>query len=126
MERELDLLRQILLLCEREGHPDKILDWTELHESGYSDALIHYHLLLLEDVNYVVLNVTETTQSDYYDVVRMTSQGHDYLDSIRDPAIWSKTKKSLAVAGESATLAMVQAVAIALLKGSLAKSGINI
>ena len=30
---------------------------------------------------------------------RLSWQGHDFLDSIRDPEVWNKTKKGAAAAG---------------------------
>ena len=63
---------------------------------------------------------------DQYSVERMTSSGHDYLDSVRDPKIWQDIKNGLAKAGGSASLAIVQATAVAVLKLSLAKAGITL
>ena len=49
-------------------------------------------------------------------VFRMTNQGHDYLDAIRDNGIWTKTKAAVAETGGSATLEIVKALALGFLK----------
>jgi hypothetical protein len=37
--------------------------------------------------------------SGHYAIKRLTWEGHDFLDSIRDPKIWEKTKKGVEGAG---------------------------
>jgi hypothetical protein len=37
--------------------------------------------------------------SGHYAIKRLTWEGHDFLNSIRDPKIWEKTKKGVEGAG---------------------------
>lgn len=58
---------------------------------------------------------------------RLTSQGHDYLDAIRDQGIWAKTKDVVAKTGGSATLEIVKALATGLLKKQISeRTGIDL
>ena len=38
------------------------------------------------------------------EVYRLTSQGHDFIESIRDEGIWNKTKAMVSETGGNATL----------------------
>jgi len=51
----------------------------------------------------------------------MTSQGHDYLDAIRNDGIWQRTKEAVAETGGSAALEIIKAVALGLVKQKLEK-----
>ena len=47
-------------------------------------------------------------------VYRLTSQGHDYIEAIRDPGIWKKTKDAAAKNGGQVTLEIIKTIAIEL------------
>lgn len=67
------------------------------------------HLKLLCDQGYICEENT--------DVYRLTSQGHDYIEAIRDPGIWKKTKDAVAKKGEQVTLEIIKIIAIGLSQG---------
>jgi DNA-binding PadR family transcriptional regulator len=68
----------------------------------------HYHFMLLEDAGLV-----RETGSGYY---RLTAQGHDFLDAIRDEGIWARTKDAVQKTGGNVTLEILKTLATALLK----------
>ena len=91
----MDLTRVLLLKIEA----DKRLDGTrwirfdtpnEIGVDGYSMEEISYHLTMLIDGGFVkgregtVANPT---------INKLTWQGHELLDDIRDDTIWGKTKE---------------------------------
>ncbi|WP_085893338.1 DUF2513 domain-containing protein [Roseovarius litorisediminis] len=45
--------------------------------------------------------------------------GHDYLDAVRDPGIWSKTTTAVKETGGSAALEIVKALAVGFAKKKL-------
>ena len=67
-----------------------------------------YHLQLLCDAGLMA----QVGQAGF----RMTNQGHDYLDAIRDDGIWRKTKNIVAETGGNATLEIVKSLAVGFLK----------
>ena len=55
----------------------------------------------------------------------MTWQGHDLLDSIRDPVVWSKTKDAAKKVGGFSVQILTQ-IATAIIKDGLQKIGLTI
>ena len=55
-----------------------------------------YYVQLMYDAGYI------TEESN--EVYRLTSQGHDFIESIRDEGIWNKTKAMVSETGGNATL----------------------
>lgn len=90
MQRDMDLIRQILLRVEatndRREEPNLVFD-------NYRSHQVAYHVWLLVDAGFLKGDV-QYYQSDYVDflVHSLTWKGHEFLDSIRDENIWSKTK----------------------------------
>jgi Hypothetical protein (DUF2513) len=85
--------------------------------ADHTAAEVGYQIELLCDVGYLegkVLwdGIGETLVSVAYFVKRITMGGHDYLDSIRDPKVWNKTKSVLENVGGSAALEVVKDVAV--------------
>ena len=74
-----------------------------------------YYILLLCDERYVV--PTGNRNETY----RLTAQGHDFIEAIRDEGIWEKTKKVVSETGGNATLEMVKIIASGFLKEKLSK-----
>ncbi len=108
MKRDLELIRKILLAVE-DDQPQSIPD--------ESSERIGYHVQLLLDARYVEGKVIwSQVGEDYiphaYFVQRITMAGHDYLDSVRDPKVWNKTKSVLENVGGSAALEVVKDVAV--------------
>jgi hypothetical protein len=47
---------------------------------------------------------------------RITWQGHEFLNSVRDPKIWSETKKTLREFSDGVSLEVIKSVAVSLTK----------
>jgi hypothetical protein len=59
--------------------------------------------------------------SDTFGVERLSMDGHDFLDSIRDPDVWNKTKKGALAAG-GFTLNLLNDLAKGLIKKKIEDS----
>ena len=86
MKRDMELVRDLLLYCERV--PD--FDFHATHISGPQfDSRERYeligHLMLLESGGFLA----KEGPGRY----RMTWEGHEFLDTVRDPEVWQKTKQ---------------------------------
>ena len=94
MQRDMDLVRDLLLRLEA----DPLLDGTrwiclepsELGFGGRSAEEVGYHLTLLIEAGFIDGQVGIESLPI---LRRLTWQGHEFLDSIRDPDIWAKTKE---------------------------------
>ncbi|MGB0900197.1 DUF2513 domain-containing protein [Halocynthiibacter sp.] len=105
MKRDDDFLRD--LLFEFEEQKDWLIlvpEWLGMPED---ERRKQYHVLLLSDAGLVV-GVGNSTY-------RLTAGGHDYLDVIRNEAVWERTKVGIAQVG-GMTLGMIKDLAIAYTK----------
>ncbi len=100
MKRDPDLIRELLLGIEADPKFNGATVLDPSHLFGISDRRtdeISYHLGMLIEDGYV--NGKPTKMPGVYVVFGLTMKGHDYLDSIRDPLIWAKTKEGAEKAG---------------------------
>ncbi len=111
MRRDDDALRQILLDTER-GEDWRVLVYKTSDMSNEENKF-SYNVQLLCDAGFM-------TQSSQH-VFRMTNQGHDYLDAIRDEGIWNNTKQLVTDTGGNATLEIMKSLAIGFLKKKIEK-----
>jgi DNA-binding transcriptional ArsR family regulator len=103
VKRDMDLIRELLLKLESlgmragdivvvsRGDPDVALD-------GYSADQIDYHLSLLRERGLIECP-GDAPISGGITFRRLTWEGHDFLDAVRDPDIWRKTKRGAEAAG---------------------------
>lgn len=100
MKRDMDLVRLILLELEALGQfPNGYysIKVDELNCSDeYSYEVIAGHMQMMHGAG---LYATYRTKNHWRLFVGLTWQGHDLLDSIRDPEIWSMTKDGAEKAG---------------------------
>jgi len=99
MKRNMSLVRSLLL--QLEGHimeEGKIValytDRTDMAIEGYTSNQIGYHFGLLVDAGFIENGDTKSSSpgSNPLYFRGLTWAGHDYLDAVRDPEIWKKTK----------------------------------
>ena len=111
MKRDDDLIRKILFGLEESDDWLHILPATSLDASA-EEHQERYLLDLMGDQGFVA-GVGESS-------FRMTSQGHDFLDAIRDDNIWNKTKVGAVQVG-GMTIGMMKDLAVAYLKQEAAE-----
>ena len=99
MKRDMDLIRELLLKIEN-GQTSFILTSDTAAALSLSPAeggMTEEHLILLKQAGFI--EIMSRSLSGHYAIKRLTWEGHDFLDSIRDPKIWEKTKKGVEGAG---------------------------
>ena len=73
-------------------HLDDFFESKKL--SKYSQADIKYSLLKLSETDFLHSNPTiRDNDLVFFSTGMLTWNGHKFLDTIRDPKVWSKTKK---------------------------------
>lgn len=85
MKREMELIRQILLVGE--AWHDATIPVFDV--PGRDNQTIDAHIKMLADVGY--LKAVTSDRGGHYGW-RITWNGHEFLDEVRDPVIWQKTK----------------------------------
>ncbi len=102
MKRDMDLVREILLAFERTDASR--VGISGLAIDGYGKDRIALHLELMNEAGYLDHSVWEPDIGGralikFDNGFRPTMAGYDFLDSVRDPAIWAKTKSGALAAG---------------------------
>lgn len=113
MERDMDLARIILLTL---AESDKPIDAGDPIFKGYPRSLVGYHFQILNEACLIVANVHGADNNPYYFATasRLTWEGNDFLDAIRDESIWKKVCSAIGKASTSASFDVFKSVASAL------------
>lgn len=124
MKRDMDLVRNILLEIENKDKGDG--RWIEILIPEVDDKTLQEHLFLMFRSGLIEGNDGSTMSSREFLPKRLTWTGHDFIDSVRDPEIWRKTKESANAAG-GFTLELLGDIAKGLLKTQIKRlSGIDV
>ena|SRR3712207_3013464 len=105
MKRDMDLVRDILFALGK--GTDLYLKPEGLDVQGFATEEVRSHLILLGDAGFVSsfpmpstnLNGLKSFAKGRIGTYRLTWQGHEFLDTVRDPEIWRKTKAGAAKVG---------------------------
>jgi hypothetical protein len=96
MKLDKDLVREILLQVEASPDP---MAMVEITAPDHSQEEIAYHVQILDEGG-LLEALDLTTMADYdWRPRRLTYNGHEYLDTIRDPEAWRFTKETAKNAG---------------------------
>ena len=112
MKRDLDLIREILLQVE-ERKDSNTLGLVDVE--GRSRDEVCGHVQMLEGAGFVDGASYESVPM----IVRLTWEGHDFLDSVRDDSVWSAVKKKLTAVGGSTSIDVLKALVTQVVKGKL-------
>ena len=120
MKRQIDLVRAILFAIEKGVEP---CSGGELDLPYYSDAQITEHIELLLEAGFITCSVFRPLAgSPEFHRLRLTWQGHEFLDAVRDPKIWKNTKAAAKKVGTE-SLSFLGDIAKAMLKAEAARLG---
>lgn len=102
MKRDMSLIRELLLRLEALPLPPgavTTLDSSdeELAIEGYASDQVDYHLDQLAQAGFVHGRGSRPMRGISF--CGLTWEGHDFLDSVRDPEVWRRTKEGAAKAG---------------------------
>lgn len=113
MKRDMDLVRTILLAL---ANSDKEVWSTSLVSDKYSREIIGYHFLILDEAGLIVANVRAADNDPYYIAVasRLTWEGNDFLDAVRDESIWKKVRSTIGKITGGASFEVFKTVASSL------------
>ena len=96
MERDMDLMRKILFTIEKEYKPGKE-NMLGLNIDGYDQLTVAEHCDLLYQAG-LVKSYRPIRGGDSivaFQVGNLTNHGYDYLELIRNDAVWNKTEKEI-------------------------------
>ncbi|MCZ8308668.1 MAG: DUF2513 domain-containing protein [Microcystis sp. LE19-98.1E] len=102
MKRDMELIRLILLDVEAQGGPNVGEQTFTVEIPGRSNDEVQYHLWLLHEAGLIdayVIGNQLVQPRNRVSPRRLTWAGHDFLDSVRDPEVWKKTRDGALLAG---------------------------
>ena len=115
MKRDMELIRKILFAIEQE-YVDVWLDYNDLKIDDYDFKTVGYHCAILRDAGFVYDYKGQYAGNELYffSVGRLTWEGHEFLDKIRNETVWNKTKETITGKGLPFVLEVVKEVATAI------------
>ena len=117
MRRDLELIRKILLHIEEADEP---LSSDEIEIVDYEPGIVDYHVQLLVEAQYLVgISVASFDNPYGWIGLRLTWDGHDFLDSARNENVWRATTMTIGQQLGTASMEIVKALLIDLAKHSL-------
>ena len=105
MKRDLDLIREIMLVLEDKMEYGKNFQSTHLIEVMQDKTLsvekLAYHLGLLVESDFLKAKEYKYLSGEPTDYLinTITSQGQDFIDTIRDDTTWNKIKEKASSIG---------------------------
>jgi hypothetical protein len=111
MKRDIELIRQILLIIEAQPAGER-MDGITIPDDRWSDAELIEHIRLMFDADLI-----EGVGSDTHDgfeiltIRGLTNAGHDLIDSIRSDEVWSQTKEKVGKVGGSVGVETLKTIA---------------
>jgi len=111
MERNWDKIREILIKLEEMPAEKGNLRLSDFPEDQAYEYSYNTELLMEAGLIYGEMSKTLGTHASDFMAIRLTWEGHEFLDAIRSDNIWEKTKTSFVKGGLSMTFDLVKTVA---------------
>lgn len=112
MKRDMDLIRGILLAAEEGTDTIDVQEGIAGIEATAEE--LEYHLNLMRQAD--LINVDAVSLGGAYFLQGLTWAGHDFLDTIRDPEVWKRTKDGASKVG-GWSFGLLKDLATAYIKG---------
>ncbi len=101
MKRDLDLMRKMLLRIEEKSTvPPRTLIIEDFLDLCDNPHILSLHIGLLKDAGFIEV-MGESYDGDVkdYNIARLTFEGYEYLDSVRNARIWKDVKERISTVG---------------------------
>ncbi len=109
MQRDLDLVRKILLALEEHEHGLAPRGFTI---EGYSEEQVGFHVYLMDQAGLVEAIETSHTKSDSRTAMprSITWSGYEFLEAARSEKVWALGKERILKAGVGFSLEVLKEV----------------
>lgn len=120
VKRDMELIRKILLEIENHSYGG----WVDISFDDYEQENIIYHVMLMDEAGLIEADNLTTQEVVDWKPKRLTWEGYEFLDKIRDNSVWEKTKKTMVEKGLPFALDTVKQIASVIVEG-MTKAVIN-
>lgn len=118
MKLDWQLIRKILLAVEAQESPDESIGPDDV--DGWAPEVVSYHVWMLIGAGLVQGRCrTALGDQERCYAERLTFHGHEFLETIRRPAMWNEIVKTARDRGLELSFSVVQAVATMVVKKTL-------
>lgn len=117
MKRDLELCRQVLLKVEESSVTQGWIEGFEIE--GVNDEVLSEHVRLLDEAGLIDAQDLSSMSSFCWMPKRLTYQGHEFLDAVRNDTVWMKAKEKVISSTGTLTLEALKSVTPALIKSLL-------
>ena len=116
MKRDMELIRKILYAIEEKVGNTAITD-SDLNIDNYSMDEVGYHCAIMYEGGLIshFNGHYYDGQLNFFSVGRLTWNGHELLDQIRNDTVWNKTKTAITSKGLPFAIDIIKEVASAVL-----------
>lgn len=116
MKRDMELVRKILFKIEETV--DNVTEY-DIKIEGYTMEQVAYHCSILHEGGYISNYKAQYADCGIYSfgVGRLTWEGHEFLDKIREDTIWNKTKDTIKTQGLPFVFDIVKSVSTGIIDG---------
>jgi hypothetical protein len=113
MKRNWDIIRKIMIKLEELPSEGSQLDSDAI--CGVDNEAAFYHMRLMIEAGMAVGSCPEMLGRCHGFLFRLTWEGHEMLDKIRQESIWNKIKEAARVKGLDLSVDVVKAIALNIL-----------
>lgn len=114
MKRDMDLFREILLEAERVPSDGM---WSARPLLGHDARDVVAHIELLQDAGLV----DSRTRDDDGVILRITNDGHDFLEASKQQTLWETAKAKTKELGVPVTISVLKAILTQLINHAIEK-----
>lgn len=118
--RDMDLIRRILATVEDARYT---MGEVELEFDEYADDVVAYHVLLLHEADLLEAVDFSTMGGPAWRPVRLTWEGHEFLEASRDDTRWEKAKQLMTQHGGGMSFEVMKVLLVTLMKSAVLPSG---
>jgi hypothetical protein len=115
MKRDWELVRQILFRIEELGDTKSYLNDHDL--PPYDADNVGYHMRMLDEAGLIDAKCSEHTSGMNCEARRLTWDGHEFLDQVRENTVWNRTKAAVREKGLALSFDVIRMTAGAIISG---------
>lgn len=105
MKRDMDLLREILVIVEKNTDPE---NWVKIKVGNFSKKEISYHIKLLFDAGLIDADDVSDSEGIDWEAKSLTWDGHNFLEIVKKDNLWEKVKKLVRESGKEISIALIK------------------
>lgn len=109
MQRNWDIIRKILIAVESLPTEDSEINSTELQDIDAES--VAYHMRLLLEAELIVGSCRDAMGPPLCRARRLTWEGHEFLDKIRNETLWRKIKATAREKGLDLSFTVIKDIA---------------